>query len=286
MSFPRYPHYKPSGVEWLGEVPEHWMLFALKRDLAFLTSGSRGWAENYSEDGELFIRIANLTRNSMRLDLSDIQRVTVPDGAEGSRTKVQSGDVIAVRYADDVALGFQHEEEARKYTTELGERLSRFGLMLHADKTRLPRFGKQAEQQRKRRGERKPETFHFLGFTHICGRDRRGRFALQRRTEGKRQRATLREVKKDLLQRRHLPIPEQGEWLASVIRGHAAYYAVPNNGDRVYAFKCVAQRHWYRALQRRSQRSRLSWAIRAGGGPTPRVLRAVPTATFMTCAPP
>ena len=176
------------------------------------------------------------------------------------RRKHASGDVIAVRYADDVALGFQHEEEARKYTTELGERLSRFGLMLHADKTRLLRFGKGAEQQRKRRGERKPETFHFLGFTHICGRDRRGRFALLRRTEGKRQRAKLREVKKELLQRRHLPIPEQGEWLASVIRGHAAYYAVPNNGDRVYAFKCVAQRHWYRALQRRSQRSRLSWA--------------------------
>ena len=176
------------------------------------------------------------------------------------RRKHASGDMIAVRYADDVALGFQHEEEARKYTTELGERLSRFGLMLHADKTRLLRFGKQAEQQRKRRGERKPETFHFLGFTHICGRDRRGRFALLRRTEGKRQRAKLREVKKELLQRRHLPIPEQGEWLASVIRGHAAYYAVPNNGDRVYAFKCVAQRHWYRALQRRSQRSRLSWA--------------------------
>ncbi len=141
------------------------------------------------------------------------------------RRKHASGDMIAVRYADDVALGFQHEEEARKYTTELGERLSRFGLMLHADKTRLLRFGKRAEQQRKRRGERKPETFHFLGFTHICGRDRRGRFALQRRTEGKRQRAELREVKKELLQRRHLPIPEQGvagqrnSWACGLLRG-------------------------------------------------------------------
>jgi type I restriction enzyme S subunit len=106
MSFPRYPKYRDSGVEWLGEVPEHWGVLQIKRDLDFLTSGSRGWAENYADDGELFLRIGNLTRDNIGLDLSDVQRVAVPAGVEGSRTKVQQGDVLfsVTAYLGSVAV--------------------------------------------------------------------------------------------------------------------------------------------------------------------------------------
>ena len=176
------------------------------------------------------------------------------------RKRHARGQVIAVRYADDAALGFQHEEEARKYWSELAERLSRFGLALHPDKTRLLRFGVAATKQRKSRGEGKPETFDFLGFTHICGKDRTGRFQLRRQTVAKRQRAKLREVKKELARRRHRPIPEQGAWLGSVVRGYAAYHAVPLNFRQVDAFRREVNRYWYRSLRRRSQRTRLNWA--------------------------
>jgi group II intron reverse transcriptase/maturase len=176
------------------------------------------------------------------------------------RKRHARGQVIAVRYADDVALGFQHEEEARKYWSELAERLSRFGLALHPDKTRLLRFGVAATKQRKSRGEGKPETFDFLGFTHICGKDRTGRFQLRRQTVAKRQRAKLQEIKKELARRRHRPIPEQGAWLGSVVRGYAAYHAVPLNYRQVDAFRREVNRYWYRALRRRSQRTRLNWA--------------------------
>ena len=176
------------------------------------------------------------------------------------RKRHARGQVIVVRYADDVALGFQHEREAQRYWSELAERLTRFGLALHPNKTRLLRFGAYAAKQRKSRGEGKPETFDFLGFTHICGKNRAGWFQLRRRTVTKRQRAKLREVKEELSRRRHHPIPEQGAWLGSVVRGYAAYYAVPLNWCQVDAFRREVNRYWYRALRRRSQRTRLNWA--------------------------
>ena len=176
------------------------------------------------------------------------------------RKRHARGQVIVVRYADDVALGFQHEQEAHRYWSELGERLSRFGLSLHPDKTRLLRFGVAATKQRESRGEGKPETFDFLGFTHICGKDRTGRYQLRRKTVAKRQRAKLQEIKKELARRRHRPIPEQGAWLGSVVRGYAAYHAVPLNFRQVEAFRREVNRYWYRALRRRSQRTRLNWA--------------------------
>lgn len=135
------------------------------------------------------------------------------------RKRHARGQVIVVRYADDVALGFQHEQEAHRYWSELGERLSRFGLSLHPDKTRLLRFGVAATKQRESRGEGKPETFDFLGFTHICGKDRTGRYQLRRKTVAKRQRAKLQEIKKELARRRHRPIPEQGRGLAAWCAG-------------------------------------------------------------------
>ena len=180
--------------------------------------------------------------------------------ADWWRHRHAHGDVIIVRWADDFIVGFGREGDARRFLDELGQRLAKFGLQLHPDKTRLIRFGRYAAKDRARRGEGKPETFDFLGFTHICAKSQSGRFWLRRITISKRMRAKLREVADQLKRRRHQPIPEQGRWLASVVRGHAAYYAVPGNTDAVSAFRYHVTRHWYRALRRRSQRTRVTWA--------------------------
>ena len=164
-----------------------------------------------------------------------------------------------MRFADDFIVGFQHREDAERFQAELRERFARFGLELRAEKTRLIEFGRFAAQNRKARGLGRPETFDFLGFTHICAKTKNGRFLLKRITIAKRMRAKLREVKLELRRRRHLPIPEQGRWLASVVRGHLAYYSVPGNIDAVAAFRTLVTRLWLRALRRRSQRSRLDW---------------------------
>jgi hypothetical protein len=167
--------------------------------------------------------------------------------------------VIIVRFADDFIVGFEHERDARRFWSELRERFARFGLELHPDKTRLIEFGRFAARDRAVRGLSKPETFTFLGFTHICGKTKDGRFWLRRITISKRMRAKLAEVKDQLKRRRHEPIPEQGRWLAAVVRGHMAYYAVPGNIDAVGAFRTQVTRHWYQALRRRSQRKRITW---------------------------
>ncbi len=167
--------------------------------------------------------------------------------------------MIIVRWADDFIVGFEEEQDARHFLAELRERLAKFGLELHPDKTRLIEFGRHADWKRARRGLGKPETFDFLGFTHICTRARRGRFWIKRITIAKRVRAKLREIKIELKRRRHRPIPEQGRWLRSVVRGHLAYYAVPGNTVTVAAFRTQVTRHWYKALRRRSQRTRLTW---------------------------
>jgi RNA-directed DNA polymerase len=170
------------------------------------------------------------------------------------------GDVIVVRFADDFIVGFEREQDARRFLAVLRERVAKFGLELHPDKTRLIEFGRFAARDRKRRGLGKPETFAFLGFTHMCATMRNGRFWVRRQTISKRVRAKLAEVKVQLMRRRHQPVPEQGRWLASVVRGHMAYYAVPGNRTTVAAFRTQVTRHWYAALRRRSQRSRLDWS--------------------------
>jgi group II intron reverse transcriptase/maturase len=180
--------------------------------------------------------------------------------ADWWRRRQAHGDVIIVRWADDFIVGFEHEQDARRFLAELRERFARFGLELHPDKTRLIEFGRHAAQRRRGRGEGKPETFDFLGFTHICAKSRSGRFWLRRITVSKRMRAKLREVGDKLKRRRHQPIPVQGQWLASVVRGHAAYYAVPGNTDAVSSFRYQVTRHWLAALRRRSQRTRMTWA--------------------------
>ena len=169
------------------------------------------------------------------------------------------GDVIIVRFADDFTMGFEYQEDARRFLVELRERFAKFGLELHPDKTRLIEFGRFAAENRQARGLGKPETFDFLGFTHICARMRDGRFWVRRITVAKRMRAKLREVKDQLKRRRHQPIPEQGRWLASVVRGHRAYYAVPGNRAAVATFRTQVTRLWHKALERRSQRTRITW---------------------------
>jgi RNA-directed DNA polymerase len=167
--------------------------------------------------------------------------------------------VIIVRFADDFVAGFQYLDDAERFLTDLRERFAKFNLELATEKTRLIKFGRFAADARQARGVGKPETFDFVGFTHICAKSRTGRFMLKRVTISRRMQTKLRAVKGELRRRRHLPIPEQGKWLASVVRGHCAYYAVPSNSDAIHAFGTQAIRHWYQALRRRSQRGRLNW---------------------------
>src|SRR6266571_3397262 len=179
--------------------------------------------------------------------------------AERWRRRKARGDVIIVRFADDYIVGFEHERDARRFLADLRGRFAKFGLELAAEKTRLIEFGRFAPERRRARGLGKPETLAFLGFTHTCAKDRSGRFALKRITDSKRMRAKLRQVKQELARRRHQPIPEQGRWLASVVRGHCAYYAVPSNSRAVKAFRTQVTRHWSAELRRRGQRHRLDW---------------------------
>jgi RNA-directed DNA polymerase len=169
------------------------------------------------------------------------------------------GDVIVVRFADDIIVGFQHEWEARRFWDELRKRFAAYGLELHSEKTRLIEFGRYAAENRKRNGRGKPETFDFLGFTHICGKTRKGRFTLVRHTMRQRLRAKLREIKETFRWRWHDPIPEVGKWLASIIRGHINYYAVPLNFDAIEAFHHQVICIWKRGLSRRSHKAAVTW---------------------------
>ena len=179
--------------------------------------------------------------------------------ADQWRNRHARGDVIIVRYADDFVVGFQHRDEAERFLVDLRERFARFDLELHPDKTRLLEFGRFAADNRKKRGDGKPGTFDFLGFTHICGRTRKGWFKVQRQTMRKRFQAKLKEVDGLFRRRWHWPIPEVGRWLAAVVRGHVRYFGVPGNGPRINAFRFAVGRLWYRALRRRSQNDRSSW---------------------------
>jgi group II intron reverse transcriptase/maturase len=179
--------------------------------------------------------------------------------ADWWRKRHARGNVIIVRFADDFIVGFEYQDDAERFLEGLRERLAKFSLELHPDKTRLIEFGPHAARRRAARGEGKPETFSFLGFTHICAATRSGRFWIRRKTDTKRLRAKLKQAKAEIMRRRHLPVPEQGRWLASVVTGHQAYYAVPGNYGAVHAFRTQVTRHWHHALRRRSQKTRLTW---------------------------
>ncbi len=171
-----------------------------------------------------------------------------------------SGDVIIVRYADDFVMGFQHRTDAERFLKELRERMCKFGLALHPEKTRLIEFGRFAAENRKNRGERKPETFDFLGFTHICWKKRvSGGFIVKRKTAAKRLRAKLKAVREALLVRRHWSLEDVGGWVRSVVQGFFNYHAVPGNAAALGTFRREVTRSWLFALRRRSQRSRMTW---------------------------
>ncbi len=177
------------------------------------------------------------------------------------RNQPGRGDIVVVRYADDFVIGFQHKWEAQQCLADLRERFGKFNLELHPQKTRLMEFGRFAAKDRKRRGDGKPETFDFLGFTHICGKARKtGWFFVFRRTMRKRLHRKVREIKDELYRRRHEPIEVIGRWLEKVLSGHYRYYGVPHNYRRLSAFRYYIVRAWQRALRRRSQKDRSSWA--------------------------
>jgi len=176
------------------------------------------------------------------------------------RRKQAKGDVIIVRYADDAVLGFERRDEAERFLVQLRERLAKFGLELHPEKTRLIEFGRYAAKSRRARGQGKPETFDFLGFTHICGTTRKtGRFIVRRKTIGKRMSAKLKEIRAELKKRRHQSNADTVKWLRSVVRGYFQYHAIPDNQRLLDAFRQDVLRKWLHQLRRRSQRSRWTW---------------------------
>jgi len=279
----RSPHHALDAISvGIERKKVNWVLDADISD--FFTSLDHGWLEKFLEHRIADKRVLRLIRKWVNAGVIEDGAWTAsdggaPQGASASpllanvylhyvldrwvrqwRLKHAHGDVIIVRFADDFVAGFEHQADAQQFLSDLRERLAKFSLELHPDKTRLIEFGRNAARTRAARGVGKPETFDFLGFTHYCGKTKNGRFWVKRKTISKRMRAKLAEVKDQLRRRMHLPIPEQGRWLASVVRGHLAYYAVPGNTDTVAAFRTQVTRLWFKALRRRSQRNRLNWA--------------------------
>ena len=199
---------------------------------------------------------------------------------EAWRRKHARGEVIIVRYADDFVVGFQHRDDAERFQRELKERLLKFKLELHPEKTRLIEFGRFAAANRQERGEGHPESFNFLGFTHSCGCTRSGRFQVVRQTMRKKLGAKLRALKGELKRRMHHRIAEVGTWLRAVATGHYAYYAVPGNNRALWTFRTELTRMWRHALRRRSQKTRMSWTrmarITHQWIPMPRILHPYP----------
>jgi RNA-directed DNA polymerase len=200
------------------------------------------------------------------------------------RGREASGNVIVVRYADDIVVGFENEADARNFWDAMRTRFEQFGLELHGEKTRLLEFGRHAAGRRQRRGLGKPETFTFLGFIFICGKSRRGAFLLHRQTRTDRMRARLQVIKRTLRKRLHATIPEQGKWLKSVVAGYFAYHAVPTNIRALGRFRYHVMRLWLRTLRRRSQKDKMTWArlsdIAGDWLPTPRILHPWPSERF------
>jgi group II intron reverse transcriptase/maturase len=250
----------------------------------FFGSVSQDWLVRFLEHRIGDKRIIRLIRKWLKAGILEDGIVTVDDRGTGQgsvispllaniylhyvldlwaqrwRQREATGDMIIVRYADDVIVGFEHEGDARRFLDAMRARLEEFALSLHPDKTRLIEFGRFAAVDRKKRGLGKLETFAFLGFTFICGKSRKGRFLLRRKTRSDRMRAKLKDIKAELRRRMHWPIPEQGKWLRQVVTGHFVYYAVPTNGRTLSAFRHHVTDLWRRTLRRRSQRDGFTWA--------------------------
>lgn len=270
---------------WVGITQRkvNWVLDADVR--SFFDAIDHQWLEKFVEHRIADPRMNRLIRKWLRAGVSEDgrwskTRVGTPQGSVISpvlaniylhyvldlwvnkwrRSKAQ-GEVIIVRYADDFVMGFQYRKDAECFMHEMQSRFGKFGLEINQDKTRLIEFGRFASSNRAKRGEGKPETFDFLGFTHICGRTpKKKRFTVIRKTIAKRLRATVKEMRIKLLERRHDPVPEQGKWLRSVIQGHLNYFAVPGNRSSTDSFRTQIIRGWFSALRRRSHKARkLTW---------------------------
>jgi group II intron reverse transcriptase/maturase len=214
-----------------------------------LEDGTRTWSETGTPQGGSISPLLGNVYLHYAFDL----------WARRWRKTQAGGDMIVVRYADDIIVGFQHRAEAERFLAELRERFAKFGLELHPEKTRLREFGPHAAEDRQRADNGKPETFDFLGFTHICGKKRSGRFTVVRQTIRKRVQAKLSEVKAELRRRLHDPIPVVGAWLRRVVSGHVRYYGVPMNGPAIGMFRFQVGWLWHRALARRSHTGHVSW---------------------------
>jgi group II intron reverse transcriptase/maturase len=204
--------------------------------------------------------------------------------AEVWREKVATGDMIVVRYADDLVAGFQHRADAERFLKEFQARLAKFELEVHPDKTRLIAFGREAWRNRKRAGQGKLETFTFLGFTHYCGENSKGYFQVWRETAGKRMRAKLQQIKQELRARMHEPVEATGKWLKRVVLGYYQYHAVPGNLQQLGRFRWRLARLWRYVLRRRSQKSRVTWKeigpVLDRWIPAPRTLHPYPNVRF------
>jgi RNA-directed DNA polymerase len=272
---------------------------------SFFDHLDHGWMEKFLEHRIGDRRVLRLIRKWLRAGVSEEGEwsktvVGTPQGAVISpllaniylhyvldlwvqrwRKQEAKGEVIIVRYADDFILGFQYREDAERFLKALEARMEQFGLEVHSEKTRLIELGRFAMANRERRGEGKPETFDFLGFTHICALTRNGRFTVKRRSIAKRLRRKVREVSVKLREIRHAPLPEQGNWLRQVIRGYFNYHAVPGNRKALDAFRTLLARAWFRSLRTRSQKARhLTWdrmqVVISRWLPNPRILHPYP----------
>jgi len=284
----------------------NWILDADIR--SFFDSVSQEWLVRFLEHRIGDPRIIRLIRKWLRAGILEDGVVTVSDSGTGQgsvispmlanvylhyafdlwaerwRRREATGDMIIVRYADDLVLGFEREADARRFRDAMRARFEEFALSLHPDKTRLIEFGRHAAARRARRGLGKPETFTFLGFTFICGKSRQGKFLLCRKTRRDRMRAKLREIKDELRRRLHQPIPEQGQWLRRVVSGFFNYHAVPTNGRSLVAFRSHVETLWHRSLRRRSQRDKTTWPrtkkLAEDWLPRPRTLHPWPEKRF------
>jgi len=294
---------------WIGL---HWkrVNYVLDADIqSFFDTIDHGWMMRFLEQRIADRRILRLIRKWLTVGVVEAGQTTklqigTPQGAVISpllaniylhyvldlwthrwRRVRTDGDVIVVRYADDSVIGFQRPMDAWSYLGALRKRLAKFGLTLNEDKTRIVEFGRFAAKRRANRGQRRPETFDFLGFSHVCGVTRtNGRFTVWRLTSTKRMRATLKAIRQTLLRRRHEPIPVLGAWLRRVVQGYFNYHAVPGNIVRMGRFRDQVARSWLFALQRRSQRRRLPWTrfqrLIARYLPSVRVLHPYPNERF------
>jgi group II intron reverse transcriptase/maturase len=289
----------------------NWILDADIR--SFFDTVSQDWLIRFVEHRIGDKRIVRLIRKWLKAGILEDGSVTVGDQGTGQgsvispllaniylhyvldlwaerwRQREAKGAMIVVRYADDVVAGFEHEADARRFLDALRARFAEFALSLHPDKTRLIEFGRFAAPSREKRGQGKPETFDFLGFTFMCSKTPRGKFRLNRKSRRDRMRAKLKEIKQVLRERMHRPIPEQGRWLKQVVTGYFNYHAVPTNAQAIATFRYLVIDLWQHTLRRRSQKDGTTWQritrLANDWLPKPRILHPWPEARFRVTHP-